>query len=106
MSFKSRLPSIMLCAACLNNSRNASSRGIKPNNITLPSAGEPCLYDAGGAESCRTPTRIDFHHLISPEAHVNPPPKLPSSTISFGGTLPDRTAWYSAMGSEAEDVLP
>ena len=46
------------------------------------------------------------YHRTNPVAHVTPPPKLPSKTMSCGRILPDRTAWSSAIGNDADDVLP
>ena len=46
------------------------------------------------------------YHRTNPVAHVTPPPKLPSRTMSCGRILPDRTAWSSAIGNDADDVLP
>ena len=61
----------------------------------------------------RTPLADFFSILLdspyqrtNPVAHVTPPPKLPSKTMSWGRILPERTAWSSAIGNDADDVLP
>ena len=46
------------------------------------------------------------YHRTNPVAHVTPPPKLPSKTMSWGRIFPERTAWSSAIGNDADDVLP
>ena len=74
---------------------------------------EKFLLNVEALSDARTPLADFFSILLNspyqrtnPVAHVTPPPKLPSRTMSWGRILPERTAWSSAIGNDADDVLP
>jgi hypothetical protein len=74
----------------LNNSKNRSSFGIKPNIIIPFLRMSPRSSIFFAAVLGYILVTIHYHRM-RPEAQVNPPPKLPSAIRSCGRALPLRT---------------